>query len=282
MLLPWIWACFGAVVTLIALCLLPGIRAVAGSCAAQAATLGQRPLRRQREILLHIQRWNSARARTAFSVWQAAAGVIARRPWLLVGMILLVVGPSLLAFTLRGSHVLEFAEDTRDANAQVAALLRGEQLTPPAPLPPDVFITAEVSALRPELDIANRDWGLLDVEFRQRLLLAFRLMRQRHGYEMALLEGYRSAQRQTHLHQAGVIVTHAAANQSYHQFGLAADSAFIRDGRLIIDERDPWALRGYRLFGEVADELGLTWGGDWRLRDYGHVELRRAGLLVKN
>jgi peptidoglycan L-alanyl-D-glutamate endopeptidase CwlK len=74
-------------------------------------------------------------------------------------------------------------------------------------------------------------------------------------------------------------VTSAAAFQSYHQFGLAADCAFYLGGKLVIDEKDPWAMRGYELYGETAEALGLTWGGRWRMMDFGHVELRRSGVL---
>ena len=96
---------------------------------------------------------------------------------------------------------------------------------------------------------------------------------------MVLIEGYRSPQRQAALQAAGPHVTNAAPWQSYHQYGLAADSAFLRDNKLVISERDPWAMQGYRLFGEVAESVGLTWGGRWKLMDFGHVEWRKPGLV---
>ncbi len=67
--------------------------------------------------------------------------------------------------------------------------------------------------------------------------------------------------------------------QSYHQFGLAADVAFKRNGKVVISERDPWAMQGYRLYGQVAESVGLTWGGRWKsIQDYGHTEFRMPGL----
>jgi peptidoglycan L-alanyl-D-glutamate endopeptidase CwlK len=96
---------------------------------------------------------------------------------------------------------------------------------------------------------------------------------------MVLLEGYRSPERQQMLANLGTHVTNAKAFQSYHQFGLAADSAFYRDGKLIISERDAWAMEGYRLYGEYAESVGLVWGGRWQMRDLGHVELRRTGTV---
>lgn len=199
---------------------------------------------------------------------------------LLVALGLLAI-PPLIVFSLRAWHTLDAYDDTTTTtqpDSVIAALLQGEQLVPPPPLPPEVFTTAEVAQVRPQLGTADRRWEVLDAEFRQRLLLAYRLMREEHGYEMVLLEGYRSAERQNFLAGLGVHVTNAVAWQSFHQHGLAADSAFLREGKLIISERDPWAARGYELYGHVAQRVGLTWGGRWQNTDLGHVELRRAGV----
>lgn len=192
---------------------------------------------------------------------------------------LLLAGPPLLLLGLRGQHRLDaFAEPTVAADALVARLLQGEQLVPPPALPPEVFTTAEVEQVRPALSGADRRWDGLDAGFRQRLLLVFKLMRERHGYQMVLIEGWRSPQRQDALAALGPQVTNARAWQSWHQWGLAADCAFLREGKLVISERDPWAMRGYQLYGELAESLGLGWGGRWKLMDFGHVEWPRAGV----
>lgn len=185
--------------------------------------------------------------------------------------------PPLVVFSLRALHTLDAYDDTTTSqpDSVVATLLQGEQLVPPPPLPPEVFTTAEVELVRPKLSTADRRWDALDADFRQRLLLAYRLMRDEHGYEMVLIEGYRSPERQNLLASLGAHVTNAAAWQSYHQHGLAADSAFLRAGKLVISERDPWAAKGYELYGEVAQRVGLTWGGRWQNADLGHVELRK-------
>ena len=74
-------------------------------------------------------------------------------------------------------------------------------------------------------------------------------------------------------------VTRAKGFQSYHQFGLAADIAFKRNGKVVISERDPEVMKGYQLYGEVAESVGLTWGGRWKsIQDYGHTEYRMPGL----
>ena len=207
----------------------------------------------------------------------------ARRHYLLwlAGGLLLAVPPALV-FMSGGKNMLGGYEvSTRETNQQVAALLHGEQLAPPAALPPDVFATVEVVQERPMLRSASRDWELMDAEFTQRLLMVFKIMKEQHGYDMAILEGYRSPERQDALARMGGHVTNARAGQSWHQHGLAADCAFVRNGKLVISEKDPWAMRGYELYGQVAESVGLTWGGRWKMMDFGHTELRVPGVMQR-
>jgi peptidoglycan L-alanyl-D-glutamate endopeptidase CwlK len=192
----------------------------------------------------------------------------------------MVVIPSLLALVLSKPGMLPgYEANDVVPDTQVAALLKGEQLVPPVTLPPLAFTTQEVEQVRPMLVDASRNWGLLHPDFSQRLLLAFKIMKEKYGYQMALLEGYRSPARQDLLASMGNQVTNARAFQSWHQYGLAADCAFWRDGRLVISEKDPWAMRGYQLYGEVAESLGLAWGGRWTMMDFGHSELRLRGVM---
>ncbi|MBI5333135.1 MAG: M15 family metallopeptidase [Burkholderiales bacterium] len=215
-------------------------------------------------------------------IMAAAHAVLARHRRHLALTALLLVLPAATLWTLRGHLTLDGYDDAQSsaADEHVARLLHGEQLVPPPPLPPEVFVTAEVQALRPELATADRKWALMDPDFVQRLLLVFKIMREQHGYEMALLEGWRSPERQAMLAGMGEHVTRAGAWQSWHQYGLAADCAFLRGGRLVISERDPWAMRGYELYGQVAESVGLTWGGRWKMMDLGHVEWRRRDVRL--
>jgi peptidoglycan L-alanyl-D-glutamate endopeptidase CwlK len=195
----------------------------------------------------------------------------------------LIILPPLLVLMIAGKNILEDFDDTqtRESNDQILALLNGEKLVAPPALPPEMFMTQEVLLVRPALVDASRDWVLLDDNFSQRLLVIFKIMKEQHGYEMALLEGYRSPSRQDSLAKMGSNVTNAKAYQSYHQFGLAADCAFKRDGKLVVTEKDPWAMRGYQLYGEVAKSVGLNWGGDWKMMDLGHVELRKPNTIKR-
>jgi peptidoglycan L-alanyl-D-glutamate endopeptidase CwlK len=211
------------------------------------------------------------------------AGRFARRygKWMLMAISLLV-GMPLLALALHQWQQLDGFDHTRshEVNEQVAALLHGEQLVAPPPLPPELFTTREVEQAIPFAGQASRHWELLDEDFRQRMLLAFKLMREQHGIEMVLLEGYRSPERQAQLAAMGPQVTQAGAFESYHQYGLAADCAFMINGRIVVSETNPQAARAYEQLGSIAKSLGLTWGGDWRsLKDLGHVELSRPGVL---
>jgi peptidoglycan LD-endopeptidase CwlK len=206
-------------------------------------------------------------------------GFLKSNPLICSTALLMIAVPPLFAIVFHSPALFDFNDDNRVADRQISILLEGEQLAPPPTLPPEIFTTQEVELIVPEAAFASRNWKQLDAIFTQRLLVAFKLMRERHGYEMALIEGYRSPERQAKLLALGSNVTQAGPYMSYHQFGLAADCAFFRDGKIVISEQNAWAMRGYELFGEIAEQVGLTWGGRWKMRDLGHVELRRQGVL---
>ena len=269
---------FVLVCIMLALAFLPPARVWAGAHASRLVTNG-RSATRQAASSSHRQLSRAGGSlgdagKTARGwVWQNAR-------WLALAVTVIVI-PPMLALALRGWQELGSFDHTasHEMNEQVAGLLRGEQLVPPPALPPELFMTREVEQARPLIRYASRQWELLDEDFRKRLLIVYRVMQEQHGYEMVLLEGYRSPERQAQLATLGPNVTRAGAYRSYHQHGLAADSAFRRDGRIVIAETDPWAMRGYQLYGEVARSVGLTWGGGWSLQDFGHAELRRPGVL---
>ncbi len=211
-------------------------------------------------------------------------GAILRQHYILcIGGVMLMCVPPLVALLAAGKPTLSaFDEPTREVNSQVAGLLDGEHLVPPPALPPLAFATIEVQQERPLIASASRDWALMNPEYEQRLLRVFKIMKEQHGYDMAILEGYRSPERQNVLAKMGSNVTNAAAFQSWHQYGLAADCAFVRNGKVVISEKDPWAMRGYQLYGEVAESLGMTWGGRWKMMDFGHTELRLPGVMKRS
>ncbi|MFP5392149.1 MAG: M15 family metallopeptidase [Gammaproteobacteria bacterium] len=233
------------------------------------------------------QHWQSAGQRSAADAGdglrrllrRCARFVLRHWPWA-AGATAVVAIPSIIALMMSSPAMLPVYEgDNWVPDSHIAELLRGEQLVPPAALPPLVFTTEEVLQVRPMLVDASRNWTQMNPDFSQRLLVIFKIMKDKYGYDMALLEGYRSPERQNRLASMGASVTNAKAFQSYHQYGLAADCAFLRDGKLVISEKDPWAMRGYQLYGEVAESVGLTWGGRWKMMDFGHTELRLKGVI---
>lgn len=269
-------AYFFLVAAVVVLVAFPGYRTRLASALRLSIHHGTQPLFRMKRGLLLGSRQLQG------STGQCLRGVVGfvrtERIWLM-GASLLLIGPSLIVLGVGGNGVFDFSGDEERASRQISVLLMGEQLVPPPALPPEAFTTREVELVRPDAVYASRDWELLDGEFVQRLLLIFKLMKERHGYEMVLVEGYRSPERQAQLFSQGGHLTQAPANMSYHQYGLAADAAFMRQGRVVISERDPWVMEAYARYGEIAEELGLVWGGRWKMRDYGHVELQRKGVL---
>lgn len=239
------------------------VRGAGDKIASGARALRPRPATRSHPISIH-------RPVAIYFSWRQH-----KKYFVAVALVLLL--PVVVATIFRHQIRLEgYSDYEAEKDPVIIALLEGEQLIPPAPLPPEVFTTPEVQAERPMIKSASRDWSLLEPTFRQLLLRAYKIMEQQHGYTMVLIEGYRTPERQTKLAALGPHVTRAGAFQSYHQHGRAADSAFMRNGKIVISEKDPWAMRGYQQFGEVAESVGLTWGGRWKLMDFGHVELRRG------
>lgn len=228
--------------------------------------------------------------------------------WILIASFFLFASILMVAFTRPINSTRIEAKYLKATDPQVYALLNGEILSPPPDVEVHLIQDAIIEATQLEqayltqhptntsiyatriedalphshasLDtsLVNRKWDKINPRYKQRLLMVFKIMKEQHGYELVLLEGYRSPSRQNML-AGNRNTTRAQGYQSYHQFGLAADVAFKRNGKVVISERDPWAMRGYELYGEVAESVGLTWGGRWKsIKDYGHTEYRMPGL----
>ena len=223
--------------------------------------------------------------------------------WILISGFLLFSSILIFAFTRPISPTKIEADYLREVDPQIYSLLDGQMLSPPAEVNASLIEEAimaesqietqhsvQAEAFNPNIEdlhmqsshsdiaTADRKWHKMNPRYKQRLLMVFKIMQERYGYEMVLLEGYRSPERQNLL-AGNRHVTRAKGFQSYHQFGLAADIAFKRNGKVVISERDPEVMKGYQLYGEVAESVGLTWGGRWKsIQDYGHTEYRMPGL----
>lgn len=123
----------------------------------------------------------------------------------------------------------------------------------------------------------DKRYNGLDTEFRQKLA-AFEARLAKAGVKVKLTCGCRSIEEQNRLYalgrtKPGKIVTNARGGYSWHNFGLAADYAFIIGGQLTWN--GPW-----KVFGRIARESGLEWGGDWKkFPDRPHVQWRNGRTL---
>lgn len=91
------------------------------------------------------------------------------------------------------------------------------------------------------------------------------------GIEIAITEGFRSIARQNALYaqgrtKPGRIVTNAKGGQSNHNYGVAIDVVFVKDGK------NTYAGDWDRI-GQIGKSIGFAWGGDWiSFRDRPHFE----------
>lgn len=187
-----------------------------------------------------------------------------------------VIIPSISLFFNEMHEIEQLIPKEYGYGDRIMLTLQEEKLVPPPPVPPEAFVDA--IAEQPSLSRADRDWSRLDPGFVQVILRVMVRMEAR-GYPMTLLEGYRSPERQDALAGQANLVTKAKGGQSKHQYGLAVDLAPLKNGKVVITERDPWAMAAYLALGEESKAAGLTWGGDWSFKDYGHVE--RSGSIKK-
>ena len=119
----------------------------------------------------------------------------------------------------------------------------------------------------------------LDPGFAAKLALFERKLAA-NGIKVMLTSGYRSCQEQDRLYaigrtKPGKKVTNARGGYSWHNFGLAADYAFIINGK--VTWNGPWDV-----FGRVARNCGLEWGGSWtKFKDRPHVQMTRGKSLAQ-
>ena len=68
--------------------------------------------------------------------------------------------------------------------------------------------------------------------------------------------------------EANRIVTNAQAWQSYHQYGVAFDCVPLSGGK------PDWGnIEAYKLLGEIGEQVGLEWGGNWKhFKEFPHFQ----------
>ena len=108
----------------------------------------------------------------------------------------------------------------------------------------------------------------LDPDMQPKVLRVIQRLREL-GWQAVMAEGIRTIKQQREKVNKGYSYT----MKSKHLKGLAAD---------IIDKRYGWSgpasSKDFQFWidlGRIAKEEGLFWGGDWKMRDVAHVELRK-------
>ena len=111
---------------------------------------------------------------------------------------------------------------------------------------------------------------------RRRLFLfklsSLMLLLDAHGIPVTVFSFFRTADEQRRLYDEGKSKCDGYIKRSRHQDWLAADIAILNDARtdfLWTDER-------YAKVGELAEKIGLVWGGSWDAFSGGdvyHLEL---------
>lgn len=113
---------------------------------------------------------------------------------------------------------------------------------------------------------------------REFMALAVPLMQQ-YGAEVKIIGGYRTYAEQDALYaqgrtKPGPVVTKARGGFSNHNFATAWDVGIFKGGKYLEDS--PL----YSRLGELADDVGIEWGGNWKFRDEPHFEVR-TGLTME-
>jgi len=119
---------------------------------------------------------------------------------------------------------------------------------------------------------ATRDLGLLAPKFRQAVEAALAECHA-EGLDAMVFETYRSKELQEHYYARGRtvkppnrIVTKAKSNlKSWHGYGLAVD--VISKSKLWGADPDWWPK-----VAAIFKRHGCDWGGDWRQKDYPHMQ----------
>ena len=93
-----------------------------------------------------------------------------------------------------------------------------------------------------------------------------------------IIETYRPQSRQDELYAQGRttkgnIVTYA--KHSKHTDRIAVDIAVTKNGSVDYDTSDRTILSLYNQIGVECKALGLIWGGDFKAKDLGHIEMEK-------
>ena len=92
------------------------------------------------------------------------------------------------------------------------------------------------------------------------------------GVDVLVTSTYRDHESQNALYSQGrtapgKIVTKAKGGQSFHNHKVAFDVVPLVNGKAIWNDEGLW-----RKIGQIGQEVGLEWGGNWKFQDKPHFQ----------
>lgn len=101
------------------------------------------------------------------------------------------------------------------------------------------------------------------------------------GIDVIITSTYRDNESQAAIYaqgrtKAGPIVTNAKPGQSWHQWRVAFDFVPIKNGKA-----DWNNILTFAKCGEIAESVGLEWGGRWKMKDYPHCQFTGGNTLAQ-
>lgn len=94
--------------------------------------------------------------------------------------------------------------------------------------------------------------------------------------QLRITDGYRTFEQQNALYakgrtKPGAVVTNSKGGQSYHNYGLAFDAYYTKDGKVDLKTTIKQDV------ADIAKELGLDWGGNFKtIVDKPHFQLTKG------
>lgn len=109
---------------------------------------------------------------------------------------------------------------------------------------------------------------------------AFIAAAKAEGIDVLITSTYRDNESQDELYaqgrtRPGKIVTNAKGGQSFHNYRVAFDFVPVIAGKAVWND-----LALFRRLGKIGKSIGLEWGGDWKFRDYPHLQYT-GGLTLR-
>lgn len=101
---------------------------------------------------------------------------------------------------------------------------------------------------------------------------------EKRGMPVRVVEGFRSVQKQDELYaqgrtKPGAIVTTARGGESFHNYGVAVDFVFRKEGYNATQKQ-------WEILGKVGESVGFEWGGRWtKFVDRPHFEMKLGYTL---